>query len=141
MDPNRVLAQMRATAEAMQSDQCTWDMRAVLARDLVELVRALDGWLTRGGFPPEAWREGPDAAGEAPPELADIVDPHTGQPRRASVVEEIPAHWPVRPIRPVPGDLEVMTCGTCGRSWDDAVVTEMTPAPSGRCPFEPFHIY
>lgn len=31
------------------------------------------------------------------------------------------------------------TCGTCGRSWDDAVVTSMTPAPSARCPFEYYH--
>lgn len=31
------------------------------------------------------------------------------------------------------------TCGNCGRSWDDAVVTSMTPAPSARCPFEYFH--
>ena len=33
----------------------------------------------------------------------------------------------------------MVTCGTCGRSWDDAVVTSMTPAPSARCPFESFH--
>lgn len=32
-----------------------------------------------------------------------------------------------------------VTCGECGRSWDDAVVTSMTPAPSARCPFEAFH--
>jgi hypothetical protein len=35
------------------------------------------------------------------------------------------------------GDL--MTCGECGRSWDDAVSTGWTPVPSGRCPFESFH--
>ncbi len=51
----------------------------------------------------------------------------------------------------VPDDFEVsvlddddeaedrVTCGTCGRSWDDAIVTSMTPAPSARCPFEAFH--
>ena len=33
---------------------------------------------------------------------------------------------------------EVLTCGSCGRSWDDSVATSMTPAPSGRCPFEAF---
>lgn len=32
------------------------------------------------------------------------------------------------------------TCGTCGLTWDDAVVTSTPPAPSGRCPFEPFHV-
>lgn len=31
------------------------------------------------------------------------------------------------------------TCGTCGRSWDDTISTSMTPAPSGRCPFEYEH--
>jgi hypothetical protein len=31
------------------------------------------------------------------------------------------------------------TCGTCGRTWDDALVTGVTPAPSARCPFEAQH--
>lgn len=30
-------------------------------------------------------------------------------------------------------------CGACGRWWDDAIVTSMTPVPSGRCPFEYEH--
>ena len=29
-----------------------------------------------------------------------------------------------------------VTCGRCGRTWDDAAPTAWTPAPSGRCPFE-----
>lgn len=32
-----------------------------------------------------------------------------------------------------------MGCGTCGRWWDDAITTEFTPVPAGRCPFECFH--
>jgi hypothetical protein len=32
-----------------------------------------------------------------------------------------------------------VTCGTCGRTWDDAHVTSVTPAPSARCPFEYWH--
>lgn len=35
--------------------------------------------------------------------------------------------------------LDVMTCGTCGRSWDDALGSHLTPVPSGRCPFEYDH--
>lgn len=35
--------------------------------------------------------------------------------------------------------IDVATCGACGRSWDDALVTSLTPAPSGRCPFEYDH--
>lgn len=48
---------------------------------------------------------------------------------------DIPEDWPVRPAR---GE-NVTTCGTCGLSWDDSIVTEYTPAPSARCPFETFH--
>lgn len=36
-------------------------------------------------------------------------------------------------------DAQVVTCGGCGRSWDDSVVTAYTPAPSARCPFEYDH--
>lgn len=35
--------------------------------------------------------------------------------------------------RPV---VRVATCGTCGRSWNDAAISDRTPVPSGRCPFE-----
>lgn len=31
------------------------------------------------------------------------------------------------------------TCGTCGRTWDDAHGSTWTPTPSGRCPFEYWH--
>src|SRR4051794_34057226 len=34
---------------------------------------------------------------------------------------------------------DIATCGACGRSWDDAVGTAWTPAPSARCPFEYDH--
>lgn len=55
----------------------------------------------------------------------------------------IPEDYPVRPLPPEqvaePLGKDVVTCGDCHRSWDDAVVTSMTPAPSARCPFEPFH--
>jgi hypothetical protein len=33
------------------------------------------------------------------------------------------------------------TCGHCGRTWDDAHVSELTPAPAARCPFEYMHRY
>lgn len=33
----------------------------------------------------------------------------------------------------------VAVCGTCGRAWDDDAVTDVTPVPSGRCPFEYEH--
>lgn len=31
------------------------------------------------------------------------------------------------------------TCGTCRASWNDALITGTTPAPSGRCPYEYYH--
>jgi hypothetical protein len=32
------------------------------------------------------------------------------------------------------------TCGACGRTWDDGRVSELTPTPSARCPFEYAHV-
>ena len=37
--------------------------------------------------------------------------------------------------------VHVATCGHCGRSWNDAAVSEITPVPAGRCPFEYDHEY
>lgn len=37
--------------------------------------------------------------------------------------------------------VDVATCGHCGRSWNDALSSSVTPAPSGRCPFEYEHVY
>ena len=36
---------------------------------------------------------------------------------------------------------DIATCGHCGRSWDDGLITGITPTPSGRCPFEYDHVY
>jgi len=35
----------------------------------------------------------------------------------------------------------IYTDGNCGLSWDDSIITSMTPTPSARCPFEHFHKY
>lgn len=35
--------------------------------------------------------------------------------------------------------VDIATCGECGRSWDDSHSSGLTPAPSGRCPFEYEH--
>jgi hypothetical protein len=34
---------------------------------------------------------------------------------------------------------DIATCGNCGTSWNDALITERTPAPSARCPYEGIH--
>jgi len=33
----------------------------------------------------------------------------------------------------------VATCGQCGRHWDDAHISGVTPTPAARCPFEYSH--
>jgi hypothetical protein len=53
----------------------------------------------------------------------------------------IPKDHPVQPIRDLTKAKDPATCGHCKLSWDDAIVTGMTPTPSGRCPFEFFHVY
>jgi hypothetical protein len=52
----------------------------------------------------------------------------------------IPADFPVQPLKPGEPAEDRTTCGTCGLSWDDAKLTAWTPTPSGRCPFEYFHV-
>lgn len=37
--------------------------------------------------------------------------------------------------------VDMATCGHCGRTWNDALGTSITPAPSARCPFEYEHVY
>lgn len=37
--------------------------------------------------------------------------------------------------------VEVATCGHCGFEWNDALLTELTPPPSARCPNEYNHVY
>jgi hypothetical protein len=34
---------------------------------------------------------------------------------------------------------DIVTCETCGKSWNDALISERTPAPSARCPYEYLH--
>lgn len=54
--------------------------------------------------------------------------------------DDVPDGFPVRPIDPDdPTAGDVMTCGSCGLSWDDSISTAWTPVPSARCPFEYFH--
>lgn len=48
--------------------------------------------------------------------------------------------YPVMVLGPTDPATDRVTCGTCGRSWDDAVSTAYTPAPGARCPFEYWHI-
>ncbi len=51
----------------------------------------------------------------------------------------IPKNWPVRPLKLGQAAKARASCGECRLAWDDGKITSMTPAPSARCPFEPFH--
>lgn len=79
-----------------------------------------------------------DALYDAVQSVAGINEPDIDE-----MLEAVPEDWPVTPVDPdfadhVPhGALAI--CGTCGLGWDDTRITSMTPAPSARCPFEPFH--
>lgn len=53
----------------------------------------------------------------------------------------IPLDFPVQPVIRADTATDPVTCGHCGLTWDDAIVTGWTPAPSARCPFEYFHVY
>ena len=60
MDPNETLAMIRELVRAGHAGK--WS--GTDARELVDLTQALDDWLTRGGFLPDAWDHGecsPDA--------------------------------------------------------------------------------
>lgn len=46
--------------------------------------------------------------------------------------------WDVitRKTRMVEETDSLVTCLDCGRTWDDSIVTGITPTPAARCPFE-----
>jgi len=52
---------------------------------------------------------------------------------------KIPLDYEIQPLKIGEKAKDKATCGHCNLSWDDGISTSMTPTPSGRCPFEPFH--
>lgn len=70
----------------------------------------------------------------------DGEDPESDDDYQDDERPEVPADYPVRVLSVDDATaVDLMTCGECGRSWDDAERTSMTPTPAGRCPFEAFH--
>ena len=55
MDPNANLAEQRRIVERMLDNEENPDYLDDAQR-LAELVEALDGWITKGGFLPKAWK-------------------------------------------------------------------------------------
>lgn len=68
-----------------------------------------------------------------------------------TAMKAIPKDWPVQPLTRAhiahwekaqdwQRTTNIATCGHCGFSWEDSIITSMTPA-AARCPFEPFHVH
>lgn len=59
MDPNATLMELRALAQAhMDEGPEETGLDVADAVRMAELVQALDEWITRGGFLPDAWQKG-----------------------------------------------------------------------------------
>lgn len=76
---------------------------------------------------------------EAPDALTDESDGGDCSADGPCGLQDVPDDFPVRPLATNDAATDRGTCGECGRSWDDAIATSYTPAPSARCPFEYFH--
>jgi hypothetical protein len=55
MDPNATLARLRHMVESVQGGAYRESEAVANLDELTELVAALDGWLSRGGFLPSDW--------------------------------------------------------------------------------------
>lgn len=63
MDPNTALQRIRELTAAINQQHWTALSRdpggtVTMAAELAELVEGLDEWLSRGGYPPTAWKGG-----------------------------------------------------------------------------------
>lgn len=55
MDPNAALEKIRSIVRFTRGPSADMQTPSELLEDLVEAVDALDGWLSKGGFPPRDW--------------------------------------------------------------------------------------
>ena len=58
MDPNATLEQLRQLAVQVLNPDREDALVDEAAEEMAELVRALDDWISRGGFLPAAWSRG-----------------------------------------------------------------------------------
>lgn len=79
-----------------------------------------------------------DVAREA---IESVLSPRIAELTAVFKSEEISEANGATPQRDDNGKVieDIATCGTCGQSWNDALITGRTPAPSGRCPYEYIH--
>jgi hypothetical protein len=87
MDPNAALQALRAALG--DYDLAIHKKVADVAADrALDAARALDEWLSKGGFAPDAWRSDPHAAALAKAGLDSGWDDHPEHPR-TNWVEEV----------------------------------------------------
>jgi hypothetical protein len=56
MDPDANLAELRRIATRVLAAPSIEEIDCADAERIADLVDALDGWLSRGGFLPDAWK-------------------------------------------------------------------------------------
>lgn len=140
-------AQARERANATEVARAARAALDAHAHDLDALAHRLDAIEAR-----QVKDTGAPCADCGEPDAAHLIDPDNAedwQPQHtyqappeldADGYPLVPASWPVQPLTPDDDGYDTAAvCNGCGRSWDDSAVTSMTPTPSGRCPFEPFH--
>jgi hypothetical protein len=55
MDPNATLERMRAAQHSLRTRQASDPDHVQAFSEIADCAEALDGWLSRGGFLPDAW--------------------------------------------------------------------------------------
>ena len=55
MDPNQTLMDIREICREHAWDEISDEQAADMLTVLVDRIEAIDGWLSKGGFPPTAW--------------------------------------------------------------------------------------
>jgi hypothetical protein len=106
MDPNETLERMRKISAWVGVSPSVPTAEPSIVREalseLVELFDGLDDWLSRGGFPPEAWREGPDAPEEPRTEAQkdwDAIRPDPLGPPDPPATRRVKVRWTTRDVR------------------------------------------
>ena len=77
MDPDAALASLREQAEDLMAGSYPYDPDLMDVADFVEVFRALDEWLSKGGFKPKDWEQPgwwADLTEEQAKRFSDLID-------------------------------------------------------------------
>jgi hypothetical protein len=116
------------------STSAAWPL-GIARRALRDELQARDAQVARGVWMRPARVPEMDAEGTM---VYREGDDETGMVWDVLTLKMMPREeWEAR--KPAGHTPDYVTCGECGRTWDDAHATHLTPAPSARCPFEYEH--